>query len=360
MGLVSIQGGTDKTWRQIDTTFALKDSDYQNLLRKCNKVQTNIDVSKLELISGNVYYDASNNYTIKVLTHKNELNNIREIIITDKLSQLCPTNIVNFYGYAKVKSRYYLIMERISGKSLLEYIIDANSDQLFNVIEKVIDCLYELWSQCKFTHYDLHISNIIVTDNHIPKIIDFGHSYIQINDKHLGYIKEGSSASGRSSFICQCRSFWMHDLFKLLSSIYLLINPNYIINRAKDNKQKVTSDIINEYIRKHDKYLNFYDDHDIKAILEDLNNNSLNTRWYQVNLEFKRVFKKSEHMKIVQLRFRNFLNDVMIFFNPNFSLAWLNSYRNIFYHLQVRPTQANINTDFKKFMDHWSALKIRL
>jgi len=360
MVLVHTQGGKDRTWRHIDTTFALKDSDYQVLLRRCNKIHKSIDVSKLELVSNDIYYDTSNNYIIKVLNHRNELNNIREIIITDKLSQLCPTNIVNFYGYMKVKSTYYLIMEKISGKSLLKYIIDADSDQLFNVIEKIINCLYELWLDCKFTHYDLHINNIIVTDNHIPKIIDFGTSYMQINDKHLGYIREGITASGRSNFIYQCRSFWIHDVFKLLSSIYILINPNYIIDKAKDNKQKVLSNIINEYNRKYDNYLNLYDDDDIKTVLDDLNNTSLNTRWRNVNLESKRVLKKAEHMKIVQLRFRNFLNDVMIFFNPDFSISWLKSYRRIFYHLQVRPTTDNIDTDFKKFIDYWSTLKIRL
>lgn len=364
MALVEEYGKINTSWRNIDTTFACNVNDYYSLLHLCNKIDDNIKVDNFELIANNIYYDKVNNLIIKRLCHINELNNIKEIIMTKLLSEFNPINFPHFKGYNKTVCNccsngyhYYLITEKITGKSLFDYIINSNSQQLVDIIEKIIVCLYEVWIKYEFTHYDLHVNNIIITEDHIPKIIDFGTSYIHLNNKHLGYIKEFRSLNGRMNFINQCNSFWLHDIFKILCSIYIVINPYYIIYQALNYKRELMKDISYACIDINNGYYYEYNNDDVNDALTKINDPELSKRWTTSIKLMDDANKQSQQMQNTQKEFRDFFDQIMLFFNPSFNNTWLSSYRHIYTYLQAKPTIQNVQLDFNKFLTYWFKIK---
>ncbi|MBL6927723.1 MAG: protein kinase [Rhodospirillales bacterium] len=90
------------------------------------------------------------------------------------LFQLNHPNVVrvfNFFDYREHKTSY-IIMEFISGPDILEYLSHnpANADKVF---EGVVDGFAHL-QQRKILHRDIRPMNILVGENSVPKIIDFG------------------------------------------------------------------------------------------------------------------------------------------------------------------------------------------
>ena len=120
-------------------------------------------------------------YAIKIYSRKslldpqkrNTINN--EIVI---LKQLDHINIVKLYEVINTPSHLYLVMEYINGVSLLEiikqefnhYISQNRSLKIFIQVLKAI-----IYCQSKdISHRDIKLENILVIQNDIVKIIDFG------------------------------------------------------------------------------------------------------------------------------------------------------------------------------------------
>src|SRR5690606_10476371 len=99
-----------------------------------------------------------------------------------------------------------------------------------------------------FTHYDLHLLNIIVKkDPHIihlpngreietrysPVIIDYGSVHVKIDGIDYGrYLPEG---------YIENEEFWAHDVFKILSMVY--DNTNYVTVMNRLNRD-LANDLI--------------------------------------------------------------------------------------------------------------------
>jgi hypothetical protein len=150
------------------------------------------------------------------------------------------------------KSYHAVIYKYIPGPTLREYItgtypeippipqgfvtIRRSSDVMKRILLSVLLALHQAWSKFSFTHYDAHLRNIILTRNEtkipleykgnvllmtsiVPVFIDYDSCFMCIDGKSYGRtLKRGAIEN---------RSFWVHDVIKILISIYVLTCYEY-------------------------------------------------------------------------------------------------------------------------------------
>jgi len=124
----------------------------------------------------------------------------------------------------------YIMYEYIKGDTSFEFIKSVNLDMLKSIIKQIIFALYEANKLINFTHFDLHLGNIIIKElsneitiyypssdekiitKYVSVIIDYGSSHIKYNNFDYGKILyEGNVVND---------SFWIHDIFKMLMFFY--------------------------------------------------------------------------------------------------------------------------------------------
>lgn len=84
------------------------------------------------------------------------------------------TNIVRVFNYYLYPEKYtgYILMEYIEGKDIYSYLVD-NPDKLNDLFIQIIDGFTHL-EKCKILHRDIRPNNILISNDGIVKIIDFG------------------------------------------------------------------------------------------------------------------------------------------------------------------------------------------
>jgi len=138
----------------------------------------------------------------------------------------------NFYYIPSVNNWYakegqiytYVVYEYIPGVTLEDYILTCSTEQLRVVLWKLINALHKAHNCCGFTHYDLHLGNVIVSEDDEPYIIDYGSSHVNINlsDNRISIgrvLEEGNI----NNYSC-----WQHDLLKLLMFIWSNLQPDLV------------------------------------------------------------------------------------------------------------------------------------
>lgn len=132
---------------------------------------------------------------------------VQEIKIMHKLYHENLVRIFNFYLYPEV-STGYILMEYIVGKSIDEYIAGKNLPWDFDFVEKIFIQLLDAFNfleQNGILHRDIREKNILVTENNIVKIIDFGlgkmtHSITSSMDSKDGIIIRYNMAKHPNEF----------------------------------------------------------------------------------------------------------------------------------------------------------------
>ena len=118
----------------------------------------------IKIYDKNIVNDEDKKYTIK-----------NEIFI---LKQLNNDNIMKLYDVIETNRYLYLIMEYINGISLLDYIqrkkarrIDENTCKIFfrQIVQAILYC-----QNRNICHRDIKLENILIVDDSIIKLIDFG------------------------------------------------------------------------------------------------------------------------------------------------------------------------------------------
>lgn len=103
-------------------------------------------------------------------------NFIEEIKILFKLNHINIVRIFNYYPYEKEKTGF-IVMEYIKGKTLDYFLEDyENSKNLLtlnNLFSQLIDA-FECIEKAKIIHRDIREKNILINDDGIVKVIDFG------------------------------------------------------------------------------------------------------------------------------------------------------------------------------------------
>lgn len=94
-----------------------------------------------------------------------------EIKILHTINHNNIVRIFNYYLYPE-KTTGYILMEYIKGKSIEDYLIE-NPDKILDVFNQTIEG-FKYLEENEILHRDIRPSNILVSENGIVKIIDFG------------------------------------------------------------------------------------------------------------------------------------------------------------------------------------------
>jgi hypothetical protein len=131
-----------------------------------------------------------------------------------------------------------IFYEYVEGNTLYDYAKKYEIEIVREMLIFVFLTLQELYEQCKFTHYDLHLRNILVTENDelcnfkykgytiknteklCPVICDFGRSRVEYNDIAIGRCFSVLERDYLS--INYQKSYPATDIFKLIFTCYLL------------------------------------------------------------------------------------------------------------------------------------------
>ncbi|HEX8638810.1 MAG TPA: serine/threonine-protein kinase [Pyrinomonadaceae bacterium] len=90
-------------------------------------------------------------------------------------SAISHPNVAHIYGFGKANSRYYLAMEYVRGKTLRELIKEKSIDKIkaLEIAGQVAKALSAA-HKAGIVHRDIKPENIIVTDDDLVKVLDFG------------------------------------------------------------------------------------------------------------------------------------------------------------------------------------------
>jgi hypothetical protein len=143
-------------------------------------------------------------------------------------SNLDNCKIPGLDGYFKSRPCLYLYVKEVKGPTMVNFLRTASLSQIKDILRKLSKGYKIALDALDFTHYDLHLSNIIISTNDngelIPVIIDFGSSHIAIPEGHLG-----------ERWTQECRyddrSSWIMDWFKLLGYIYVYTDTDSYLNK---------------------------------------------------------------------------------------------------------------------------------
>lgn len=118
--------------------------------------------------------------------------------------------------------------------TLEKYLKFCDFDSIKEIITRIINVLYHAYRKMMFTHYDLHLNNIMITidpisGSPIPIIIDFEYSYINVPGS-------GRYLYGGKVDRMNC---WFHDIFKMLAYIYVTLDTSRRINSYKEEYKNI-------------------------------------------------------------------------------------------------------------------------
>ena len=130
------------------------------------------------------------NVAIKVLLPEFARNTeIKERFINEArtLSKLSHQNIVTLYDFAELDGNLFLIMEYVEGLPLDDYLKQSNTKDEFIATNIFIQILngFEYAHNKGIVHRDIKPANIILSNEAVPKILDFGIAKIVQGDIRL-------------------------------------------------------------------------------------------------------------------------------------------------------------------------------
>ncbi|HEV7237719.1 MAG TPA: sigma 54-interacting transcriptional regulator [Thermoanaerobaculia bacterium] len=90
------------------------------------------------------------------------------------LASLEHASVIKVYDFGILQDRYpFFTMEFFAGKRITDYFDGQNWDALYDVVLQIASGLHHI-HRCGIVHLDLKPSNILVSDDGIAKIMDFG------------------------------------------------------------------------------------------------------------------------------------------------------------------------------------------
>lgn len=159
-------------------------------------------------------------------------------------SDLTGINICEDYEYPG-----YGVFEYIEGKTLTNTVKYLNINEMINIYCQILLSLYIAYSKFKYTHYDLHTSNIMIIEydkeidvyyylpnrqmiswktKYLAKIIDYGNSYLEYKNKKI--FKDGAYLSSKNGQSNQPNH--QFDFIRLAINLYFKSNNNKIFLEA--------------------------------------------------------------------------------------------------------------------------------
>lgn len=174
---------------------------------------------------------------------------------------------------------YYLINEYIpQAKSLYHYLLDKQPGQseILNIFLQVLFALEIAQKEFNFTHYDLHIENVLIrtlphtvnlpyrrqnlTTDKLAVIIDYGLSYINTPNYTAGVDDPSEDKVYQKAGIRADKIFPMHDVFKFLADMLRVVKHynlrlyerlKYLLEFFPKVKENIDQQIIDLYKPEH-------------------------------------------------------------------------------------------------------------
>lgn len=190
--------------------------------------------------------------TYKVIRHQDLILKYGEYTETIAFNPLIHEAFVGWFGTNQLQSKHFspvlgfqrgpalsghpdaqgycVAYKYIRGETLHRYLKTASPAQIKLILKQLGHALHHAWTALDFTHYDLHLRNIIVTEDAgepIPVLIDYGVAHIR-----YGTLEYGCRI--RSAHIYN-RSMWFYDWFKILMSLY----GQLVIDRSERTAPKI-------------------------------------------------------------------------------------------------------------------------
>jgi hypothetical protein len=167
--------------------------------------------------------------------------------VLNSLQYILPNFIKTYKLEKNNRGQFLLYTEYIKGKTFAEVLNSLSFSDFLNIFLQILLALELARQYYNFTHYDLHLSNIILKPLKVPLsytvkinnkkyvfhtckylaiIIDFGYSYLQVNDEIIcaeGLEQYGINSENSSSI----------DMYKLLFHSYVKSEGNLRKNILK-------------------------------------------------------------------------------------------------------------------------------
>lgn len=128
----------------------------------------------------------------------------------------CPEAELDFNRY-RGKTCVYAMYEHVEGPTFYKYLNSRGFEDVPRILMDIFNALYAASELVDFTHYDLHLENIIIQEG-TPVIIDYGLSHIKYQGYDYGRL--------RPQYGTYNKNLWYADVLGLI-----LILSEYLYNR---------------------------------------------------------------------------------------------------------------------------------
>ena len=153
-----------------------------------------------------IFKPTNEKYAIKIINKKlmkikMKKSKFKEIDITKKFNHI---NVIYVYKVIDTPENYYIVMEYCKNGELFEYISKKerlDEDEASSFFYQIINGVEYIHSK-GIAHRDLKLENLLLTEDNIIKIIDFGLSH-EFNGKDLLKTKCGSPSYASPELIAQ-------------------------------------------------------------------------------------------------------------------------------------------------------------
>ncbi|MCX6159178.1 MAG: protein kinase [Ignavibacteriae bacterium] len=235
------------------------------------------------------------NVAIKVLLPEFARNTeIKERFINEArtLSKLSHQNIVTLYDFAELDGNLFLIMEYVEGLPLDDYLKQSNTKDEYIATNIFIQILngFDYAHNKGIVHRDIKPANIILSNEAVPKILDFGIAKIVQGDIRLTKtgMKMGSVLYMSPEQILGKDVDFRSDIYSLGITLYeLLVGRNPYDYKSK-SEYEIQSEIVNNYLPPINTFNPLLSDN-IQQIINVATAKDPNNRFQSCN-QFKEAF----------------------------------------------------------------------
>jgi hypothetical protein len=153
---------------------------------------------------------------VKVAGYADDQQEIRnEALVWQQLRKLDDYHFAPIIQYGVIMEIDVVVYRKIVGVSLEEYVETCDVKALCIILRELFSTLHNAEKILGFTHYDMHLQNVLVTTEGYPVVIDYGLSYVASDPRTGTYNRVGHITP---------TTWWAHDVIKVLFMLYEFTN----------------------------------------------------------------------------------------------------------------------------------------